>query len=246
MTPSKEEPSMIKLSLTEDQVTELRNFRRQASSKDSEKALMVILGDQGKSVSEIAKTLQRHPHTIRYWLKRYKKMGLAGLARDYSPGRPNDKRESIKSVIKEILNHPPSKYGYLDQAWSVPLILDYLEKGALIKTSRDTVVRALKNLNYTYKRPSKQPPQKAPSKTEKVAAIQEMIGQIKELATDQEVEIFALDESHFSTEPYLVRGWFFKRWPPQDLYSDKKGADHNLWMLESKNTKILLEKIQKR
>ena len=237
---------MIKLSLTEGQIAELNNFRRQASSKDSEKALMVILSSQGKKVSEIANTLQRHQHTVRDWLKRYKKLGIAGLARDYSPGRPNDIRESIKKHIKDILKLPPSEFGYIDQAWSVPLIVNYLEKHASIKASRDTVVRALKDLNYTYKRPSKQPPQNAPSRKEKISILNEMISQIKELATDDDTEIFALDESHFSTEPYLVRGWFFKRWPPQDLYSHKKRADHVLWMLESENTKILLEKVQKR
>jgi len=33
----------------------------------------------------------------------------------------------------------------------------------------------------------------------------------KDRLSKGETEIYALDESHFSTEPYLVRGWFKKR-----------------------------------
>ncbi len=43
-----------------------------------------------------------------------------------------------------------------------------------------------------------------------------IVDEIKGLLKKKECEIYALDESHFSTEPYLVQGWFKKRWLPQD------------------------------
>ena len=234
---------MIKVQLTTDQRKEIESFRRQASSKDSEKALMVLLNADGKNVAEISSTLKRNPHTIRDWLKRYNAKGLKGLSRKYSPGRPDDKRSLIKIRIQEILLKPPEDYGYLDSVWTVPLIAHDLSKAFNISVSKDTVVRALKDMGYSYKRPSKTTPVNAPGRDEKIAAIQQMIEEIKKIINDKDSVVYALDESHFSTEPYLVQGWFLKRWPPQDKYQQQKGEPHILWLLEYKDTKILLEKV---
>ena len=236
---------MIRIQLSHGQRQELEDFRRQASSKDSEKALMVLLSGDGKSVPRIATTLKRNPHTVRDWLKRYQKRGLSGLSRRFSPGRPSRKRQLVKNRIKEILSHSPEVYGYMDTVWAVPLIVHNIKEHLKLSVSKDTVTRALKNLGYSYKRPSKKPPgSDKMSREDKIASIQNMINDIKVMIKRKDSVIYALDESHFSTEPYLVRGWFFKRWPPQDIDAKKKRKSHILWMLESENIKILLEEIK--
>jgi len=202
---------MIKACLNEQELVELYALRRQASSQDSEKALMVLLSNEGKNISEIAITIKRHPHTVRQWIKRYNSDGLIGLNRKYSAGRPREKRDAVKKVIQEIITKSPTDFGYVDYVWSIQLITHYLQEKNDIFTSKYTVQRSLKELNYSYKRPSKQPPERAPNREDKLAAIEEIITQIQAIVSDKESEIFALDESHFSTEPYLIRGWFFKR-----------------------------------
>ena len=133
----------------------------------------------------------------------------------------------------------------MDNVWTVPLIAYDVEKKLNISVSTDTVTRALKNLGYSYKRPSKTLPLAAPSREEKINAIEKIIENIKDITNEKESTIYALDESHFSTEPYLVQGWFKKRWPPSNPGFDEAGAAHLLWMLESKDTKILLEKVSR-
>jgi len=235
---------MIKIKLAQAKRIQLEKFRYQASSRDSEKALMVLMNADGQSVADISSSLRRNPHTVRDWLKRYKAFGLSGLSRKFSPGRPDKKRKKVKERIKKILSNPPEIYGYMDKVWSVPLIAHDVKKNLKISVSNDTVKRALKSMGYTYKRPSKSPPIKAPSREEKAAAINRMINKIKEIAANEKTEIFALDESHFSTEPYLVQGWFFKRWPPHDTHQQSTKKSYVLWLLEHENTKILLEKIE--
>jgi len=155
---------MIEVQLTQEQRTELENLRRQASSKHTEKALMVLKSADGRSVGDISATLKRNPHTVRDWLKRYQKKGLAGLSRKYSPGRPDEKRNKVKERIEEIVPMPPSHYGYMHNVWTIPLIAQDIEKKFNIHVSNDTVIRALKDLGYSYKRPSKTlPPQGAKS-----------------------------------------------------------------------------------
>lgn len=236
---------MIKIQLSDEQRKELELFRRQASAKDSEKALMVLMSSDGETVKHIARTLKRNPHTIRDWLKRYQAKGLAGLARKFSPGRPSDKRIKLMSHIEMIISEPPASYGYQDAAWTVPLIAYHMNTQIGLNISRDTVIRALKDMGYCYKRPSKTVPGTAPSSEEKRLAVDQIAQQIKELMKQKDCVVYALDESHFSTEPYLVQGWFKKRWPPQDSNEQKKRKSYVLWMLESGDTKILLEKVQK-
>ena len=235
---------MIKVELTQEQRNEIENFRRQASSKDTEKALMVLMSADGRSVGDISTILKRNPHTVRDWLKRYQRKGLAGLSREYSPGRPDEKRNKVKERIEVLVPNLPSHYGYMDNVWTVPLIAHDINKRFNIPVSTDTVIRALKNLGYSYKRPSKTLPPQAPSRGEKIAAVEKIVEDVRKITQDQESVIYALDESHFSTEPYLVQGWFKKRWPPWDTNFPKKGKSHILWLLESPHTKILLEKIK--
>jgi transposase len=204
---------------------------------------MILLNNDGKSVPEIALMLKRNQHTIRDWLKRYRDQGIKGLNRKYSPGRPDTVRQIIKRHLVKILGNPPTLYGYQDNAWTIPLITFEVNKSLNINASSKTVTRALKNMGYVYKRPSKTVPGHAPSKEEKQKAVKKIVQDILKIIDQKESVIYALDESHFSTEPYLVRGWFKKRWPPQDPNTHEKRKSHILWLLGFKDTEILLEKV---
>ena len=205
------EEDMIRVQLSDNQRKELENFRRQASSKDSEKALMVLMNAEGKSPPQIAKLLKRNPHTVRDWIKRYIAYGIKGFNRKFSPGRPKEKRKKIMEYIESIISDPPLMHGFQENAWTVLLITHAAIRDLNIEVSKDTVLRALKDLGYTYKRPAKTVPKRAPSKEEKRAAIRKLVKDIKGRFKRKECEIYALDESHFSTEPYLIQGWFKKR-----------------------------------
>ena len=97
---------MIRIQLTEEKKKQLEYYRGQASSKNSEKALMAIKSSEGKSPKEIAEILKRNPHTIRKWLKRYQKEGIRGLDRLYSPGRPNHLRNKVKILSRKFWKNP--------------------------------------------------------------------------------------------------------------------------------------------
>ncbi len=236
---------MLRIQLSNEQQLELENYRKQASSKDSDKALMILLSNDGKSVSEISSMLKRNQHTVRDWLKRYKAQGVKGLRRNFSPGRPSTIRDKIKQHIAKIIKKPPASFDYQDNTWTVPLITFDVNKKLDINTSSKTVTRALKNMGYVYKRPSKTIPGHAPTKEEKQDAIKTIVREILKIIDQEDSVIYTLDESHFSTEPYLVQGWFKKRWTPQDSNTKKERKSHVLWMLGYQDTKILLEKVNK-
>ena len=235
---------MIRAQMNREQREELERFRGKASSRNSEKALMVLMNDEGKSAERIARELNRNPHSVRHWLKRYLADGVAGLERRYSPGRPRKKREVCKKVILEVLPKSPQEFNYPELVWSIPLLRHYLEAMHKVGVSEDTIIRGLQDLGYSYKRPSKTVAPCAPSPEEKRAAVTAMLDEIKKLIEREPCEILISDESHFSNEPYLVRGWFKKRWPPQNSKWKEKGRLHHIWVLEFKKWAFLLEAIQ--
>ena len=62
----------------------------------------------------------------------------------------------------------------------------------------------------------------------------------------EQTEVFAVDESHFSTEPYLIKGWFKKGEHFSHADTKAKTKMHDIWCIESENRIILLEKRIKR
>ena len=91
---------MIRIYLTEEEKTALNRLRREQKSNVGERAHYVLLCAVGKSASEIATHLSRNAHTIRLWLKRYQKEGLAGLKSKKQPGRPAKKHRLLNLKFK--------------------------------------------------------------------------------------------------------------------------------------------------
>ena len=231
---------MLKIDLSEPDLIELTHLKSQSSSEASERALMVLMNNEGQSIPKIAKVLRRNPHTVRDWIKRFRDRGIEGLYRNYSPGRPPELRELVESKIDQVIESSPINHGYSVSLWTVLLLQDYLKKQG-VAASEDTIERALKRKDYRYKRAAKAVPAKAPNKRDKKKIVSSIINKIQRELNKGPCEVFALDESHFSTEPYVVSGWQKKLWPPDDSNSKQEGANHSVWLLEFSDKKILLE-----
>lgn len=237
---------MIKTVLTEEEKSELLKIRRSASDYRSERALCVIMNSDGGSPVQIAKSLKRSYFTVRNWLLNFSKKRIDGLYRTYSPGRPADSRIELKSYLETWLKETPEKYGFIQNCWNKRLIISLYEKTTGKSISEDTAERALKDSGFSYKKPKKSVPLTAPSKEEKLLKINTILSEIKEMLNEEDTEVFAIDESHFSTEPYLIKGWFKKG--EHFFPADTKGKAklHDIWSVESEDRIILLQKRAKR
>ena len=69
---------MIKIHLNEEQKKALVTLRNTRSTL-GERAYYILLSNEGSDIKTIAKTLNRHEHTIRNWIKSYAKKGIDGL-----------------------------------------------------------------------------------------------------------------------------------------------------------------------
>lgn len=197
---------MIRISLTEEERSTLSRLRLERKSNIGERAHYVLLAASGMSAPAISRHLNRNIITIRLWLNRYSQEGVAGLISHKSSGRPAKKAPMIETYLEELLSKSPRDYGYQEAGWQLNLLRDFFEKKGC-KACDNTLVKSLNKLGYVYKRFSKTIPQNAPSATEKKAKIGEMVEQIKK-EMPENIEILFLDESHFSNQPYVSRGWF--------------------------------------
>lgn len=232
---------MLKIELSDSDKDELKEYRRRENSRDAEHALIVLKSAEGIKTKEIAEQLNLHPHTVRKWINNFKKFGINGLRRKYAPGKNKKLRILVQKTIELVIEKSPSEFGYPVNLWTTALLKNWLLEKKNISCSQDTLERALKDGGYSYKRSGKRVSNRAPSKAEKLKKMEQMLDEMKEKLKAGNCEIFTLDESHFSNEPYVVSGWQKKLWTKTDCNTSKAGEKDNLWLLEFENKKVLLE-----
>ncbi|BCA96501.1 hypothetical protein TUM19329_28620 [Legionella antarctica] len=197
---------MIRISLNEEERAALKRLRLERKSNIGERAHYVLLAASGMSAPEISRHLNRNIITIRLWLNRYVKQGLSGFTPRKPPGRPAKKAPLIETHLQELLSKSPQDYGYQEAGWQLNLLRDWFEKKGC-KACDNTLMKSLNMLGFVYKRFSKTMPQNAPTAAEKKIKIGGIVERIKK-EPSEDIEIFFVDESHFSNQPYVSCGWF--------------------------------------
>lgn len=234
----------ININLTIQQHQQLISIRRKQTDPRNEKCIAVIMAHEGKNCTTIAATLKRHVQTIYQWLHAWKNEGLDGLTRGKSTGRPSLRKEKLAPRLEQWLKHSPSHYGYQQEMWTIPLLQEQFTRETGESLSEDTVSRALKDLGFSYKRPRKSMPPNAPTKKEKRQKVLDIIGEINSEAKKGQLKIMFLDESHFSNEPYVIRGWYKRGKPffPTDSYKKRDGVV--VWGLRFGRREFLLQECE--
>jgi transposase len=111
---------------------------RTAPARAVERARIVLLSHQGESVEAIAETLVLSPATVRKWLHRFNRAGVAGLADRPRAGRPPTYTpEQVGEVVAASLTDP-QELGLPFGAWTLDRLTAYLneERAIPIKRSR--------------------------------------------------------------------------------------------------------------
>lgn len=237
---------IIKIDLSKQEMAELKQLQRKSNDYRSERALAVIHCSEGKTATEIAGILKHQINTICNWLNAFIKDGIEGLNRKYSEGRPSKRNTKLLPRLQEYLEKVPNDYGYSENLWTIKLIQIQYEKDTEDTISEDTVRRGLHEAGYSCKRPKKTAPHVAPSKEEKLKRVQEIIQEIKMLSRKEDVELMFLDESHFSNEPYVIRGWSKKGKPFFPVDPKKTRKLLNIWSIRTSKRCFLLEEYKER
>ena len=187
----------------DDEVTELKHMTRHAVGRVSQRAQLVLLSAQRRTVPELAAIFDLHPASVRFWLRRFDRDGPAGLYDAPRSGRPRTVDETQDQRLVQLVTQDPQAAHAVEVAttWTVAMLTLalILRCGHYLSTS--TVRAALHRLGLRWGRPRLAMPRKDdPEKAQKQWRIAEAV-----LAAGPEAHILYADESRIALLP-LVRG----------------------------------------
>ena len=143
-------PKIIRVNLTSEQRDELnwRSRQRVLAPRTRERLEMIRLSDLGHTVPQSAASLGRHEQTVRAVLKASEADGFAALADAKRSGRPATLLPEHLQALEQLLDESALK----GQAWSLPLMVEWLKTRFGISISTERLSVLLKKRKFRWKR----------------------------------------------------------------------------------------------
>jgi len=137
---------------------QLREVMRQSpDGRLVRRAQMLLWLTDGVSKAEVASRMQVSRQAVYELVWRFEQRHrlpvLERLKDEGGRGRPANLKNAVKDGLQITLATNPETYGYRTTCWTVPMMKTQLAAGLKEKVSVDTIRRALKDINYSYKRP---------------------------------------------------------------------------------------------
>jgi transposase len=151
--------------------------------------LMILLSAQGWSALGIAELLGYDPVTVRRWIRRFDRDGIAGLADRPRSGRPQLGSPRLGKRIRRLLARP--------RAWTIPLVHRYVGRPAM---SLRTLRRRVREV-AAWRRP-RLVAKGAPDAEQVVAGVRAAIAELPDGAV-----VLAEDEIHIDLLPWVRSTW---------------------------------------
>lgn len=141
--------------LSADERTKLTQLYRTSSDRClSQRAHAVLLRADGHPIPEIARLLRVNFTTICRWLDRFAAGGIAGLAINWSAGRPPRWDEAYEALLVDTVRHDPRWYGLEQSVWTCRLLAGYLAEHTGITMSAERVRVLLHQHGIRLKQPT--------------------------------------------------------------------------------------------
>lgn len=205
--------------VTDDEHTELKRMTRQEIGRVSQRAQMILLSAQRRTVPEIATFFTVSRATVRFWIRQFEAAGPAGLYDDPRSGRPRKLTAAGEQQLVRMLSHDPQQvdHTYLATFWTTAMVVLALSQVS-ITVGRSTVRNALQRLRLRWGRPRLAMPQKTdPDKARKQWAIVAAV-----ISAGPDAVVVYGDESRVQTLPVLRAMW---QWLGQQLRIPTPGSN---------------------
>lgn len=126
----------------------LKNLYTDLPNSYRQRIQIMLLADEGKSQTEICRTLGCSPATVRYWTH-IARSGIAHQWQDCPIGRPKVVNEEYLGRLRELLKGSPRDYGYSFQRWTANWLSKHLAKELGIQVSDRHIKRLLKQMGLS-------------------------------------------------------------------------------------------------
>ncbi|HWH69698.1 MAG TPA: helix-turn-helix domain-containing protein [Candidatus Sulfotelmatobacter sp.] len=127
------------------------------ASRQFQRALALVLLDDGESIEEVSEHLLVSRRTVYNWVDRFKhRCELSPTERlldGARSGRPATAQGIIEPFIEEVIDCDPREYGYNSTVWTAPLLGHYLHDVHQQSVSLRSIGAALARLRIHWKLP---------------------------------------------------------------------------------------------
>lgn len=187
---------------------ELHRMTQQEVGRVAERARLVLLSARGYTVPDLCQIFEMTDDTLYKWFDRFDDDGPEGLYDLPRSGRPPELDDEAEREIERVLEGSPLEQGYDFTTWTVPLMNEHLKQRLGLEVSDETVRRALRRLEFVWRRPRWAIEEEDPHFDERMEAIEEAIEEAYTSAAAPTV-LFE-DETTFRRLPPL-RGMWMRR-----------------------------------
>ena len=205
---------------SDEELQELKRMTRQEIGRVAQRAQMILLSAQRRTVPEIARIFDVEYKTVRKWMRRFQVAGPAGLYDEPRSGRPHKLTESVRDRLVEIIQQDPEQSGYLATFWTVAMLVLALADKLQVHLSASAIRQALHHARLAWGRPRLAMPDKRdPHKATKQWAIAQAV-----IEAGPEATVLYADESRIQLLPLLRAMW---HWVGQQIRVPTPGS--NVW-----------------
>ena len=180
---------------------ELERMTREEVGRVAMRAQMILLSARGFTAQEIAEIQRVTDVTIYKWIRRFDEGGPSSLYDREREGRPPKLDEEAEMEIERVIEEPPTEEGYNATRWTAPRLVRHLEKELGVEVHPETVRRALRRLQFSWKRPRRELPPD-PEYAAHARVLTEALA-----AAGAQTTILFEDETDFKRFPPLRRMW---------------------------------------
>jgi transposase len=220
------------LTETEHEVL-LGHYRKTKNQLIKERAHVILISHQGKTVVEIAAMFFRTKKTIRQWLNSFNTTRIASIFHAYDKNENAAKlTRAQKDEIAEVLKRPD---GLSTEFLSVPKLQEYIDaRFGVVYESEQSYHYLLKYCGFSWKLPSSFDRRRNEQKIE--IRMREIRKEIKPFLEDEDWVVLAADEARIDYEEEIRRLWLPKgEKTVLKIERDKSQKQHYFGALNLKN-----------
>jgi transposase len=203
---------------SDQELQELKHMTRQEIGRVAQRAQMILLSAQGRTVPEIAHIFAVEYKTVRKWMRRFSVAGPAGLYDEPRSGRPHKLTERVRDKLVEMIQQDPEQSGYVATFWTVAMLVLALGEQLSVHLSVSAIRQALHHAGLAWGRPRLAMPGKTdPQKAAKQWAIAQAV-----IDSGPEATVLYADESRIQLLPLIRAMW---HWVGQQLRIPTPGSN---------------------
>jgi len=189
--------------LTDEERDELKRMTRRAIGRVSQRAQMILLSAQRRTVPEIATLFDTSRATVRFWIRRFNMAGPHGLYDEPRSGRPRKLNAQGLTTLTTLIQQDPNQAGYLATLWTVAMLALALARQLGVTLSPSALRAAMQRLGLRWGRPRLAMPDKVdPDKARQQWRIAQAV-----IAAGPEAAILYADESRLQLLPLIRAMW---------------------------------------